>query len=64
MGKAALAILRGLTAMSGVSLLLAAAGLGILDTYFKRVLTIKRPLGKEITKIIEGHLGEPLEIKS
>ena len=53
MGKAALGFLIGLTAMSGGSLLLAAAGLGILGSYFKRTFTIKGPLGKEITRIIK-----------
>ncbi|MFT3659752.1 MULTISPECIES: hypothetical protein [Staphylococcus] len=64
MGKAALGFLIGLTAMSGGSLLLAAAGLGILGSYFKRTFTIKGPLGKEITRIIKNHFGEPVEIKA
>ena len=63
MGKAALGTLIGLTAMSGGSLLLAAAGLGIIGSYFKRTFTIKGPLGKEIARIIENHFGEPVEIK-
>lgn len=63
-GKVALGSLIGLTAMSGGSLLLAAAGLGILGSYFKRTFTIKGPLGKEITRIIENHFGEPVEIKA
>ncbi|MBL0377877.1 MULTISPECIES: hypothetical protein [unclassified Staphylococcus] len=64
MGKAALGTLIGLTAMSGGSILLAAAGLGIIGSYFKRTFTIKGPLGKEITRIIENHFGEPVEIKA
>jgi hypothetical protein len=42
----------------------AAAGLGILGSYFKRTFTIKGPLGKEITRIIENHFSEPVEIKA
>lgn len=64
MSKATLGSLIGLTAMSGGSLLPAAAGLGIIGSYFKRTFTIKGPLGKEITRIIENHLGEPVEIKA
>ncbi|WP_445194768.1 hypothetical protein [Staphylococcus xylosus] len=64
MGKAALGTLIGLTAMSGGSLLLAAAGLGIIGSYFKRTFAIKGPLGKEITRIIENQFGEPVEIKA
>ena len=64
MGKAALGTLIGLTAMSGGSLLLAAAGLGIIGSYFKRTFTIKGPLGKEIARIIENYFGEPVEIKA
>ncbi|MFW0760914.1 hypothetical protein [Staphylococcus cohnii] len=41
-----------------------AAGLGILGSYFKRTFTIKGPLGKEITRIIENHFSEPVEIKA
>ncbi|MGW7947738.1 hypothetical protein [Staphylococcus xylosus] len=63
MGKAALGSIIGLTAVSGGSFLFAIAGLGILGSFYKRTFTIKGPLGKEIAKIIEGHFGEPLEIK-
>lgn len=61
-GKVALGSLIGLTAMSGGSLLIAAVGLGIIGSYFKRTFTIKGPLGKEITKFIERHFGEPVKI--
>ncbi|MCC2089971.1 hypothetical protein KRP69_12170 [Mammaliicoccus sciuri] len=63
MGKAALGTLIGLTALSGGSILLAAAGLGILGSYFKRTFTIKGPLGKDLTRIIENNFGEPVENK-
>ncbi|MDN6742457.1 MAG: hypothetical protein L0L63_08425 [Staphylococcus equorum] len=63
MGKAALGSLIGLTAVSGGSLLFALAGLGVLGTYFKRTFTLKGPLGKDISQIIENKIGESVEIK-
>lgn len=62
-GKAALGSLIAFTAVSGGSLLLAVAGLGILGSYFKRTFTIKGPLGKDLTRMIENNFGEPIEVK-
>lgn len=63
MGKVALGSLIGLTAISGGSVLLAVAGIGILGSYFKRTFTIKGPHGKDLTRIIENNFGEPVENK-
>lgn len=62
-GKLAMASLLGLSILSGGGILAAVAGLGVLGSYFKRTLTVKGPLGKEIAQIIESNFGKPIEIK-
>ncbi|SUJ43596.1 Uncharacterised protein [Staphylococcus aureus] len=46
--------------VSGGSVLLAVVYLEILGSYFKRIFTIKWPLGKDVAKIIENYFGEPV----
>ncbi|WP_239450791.1 hypothetical protein [Mammaliicoccus sciuri] len=62
-GKLAMATLLGLSILSGRGILAAVVGLGVLSSYFKRTLTIKGPLGKEISHFIESNYGKPIEIK-
>ncbi|WP_204236874.1 hypothetical protein [Mammaliicoccus sciuri] len=58
-----MATLLGLSILSGGGILAAVGGLGVLGSYFKRTLTIKGLLGKEISHIIESNFGKPIEIK-
>lgn len=62
LGKIALVSLIALT--SGGSILAIGAVFGILTSVARRTLVIKGPLGKEITRIIENHFGETVEIKA
>lgn len=62
-GKLALGSLLAVSAISGGSILVAMAGLGVLSSYLSRTLIIKGPLGKELSQIIESNFGKPIEIK-
>ncbi|MEB5677417.1 hypothetical protein MXE80_10180 [Mammaliicoccus sciuri] len=62
-GKLATASLLGLSILTGGGILAAVAGIDMLGSYLKRTLTIKEPLGKEISHIIESNFAKPMEIK-